>query len=353
MKRSTAGFIATAVVVFGVLLAQGSGAVSIRELFGLEPEEEAGAVQAAENEPAKQGGTDWGKPSGTPVGSIELADIEKIVANLDTSQRQALLSEEAGFRRFVQQEADNLSVLSAAQSNKVQDDANVQYLMQRAAENVLREVYLSRLVASKIPADFPTEAQTKEYFEKNKDKFVLGERVHVWQIYLPVEPAKDQKATAAARKQADTLVADLNQGKIDFAVAAARYSAHDPSKNNGGYMGLVKVSELKAEISKPLLAAAEDKLVGPIVTDNGIHILKRGVKVPAQPVAYDQIDTQIRELLVRQARAQLRQAIYDQARKTYPIDVKDAKVEEWRLRLRTNLQTTAAAAPETKPKEKN
>jgi hypothetical protein len=69
--------------------------------------------------------------------------------------------------------------------------------------------------------------------------------------------------------------------------------------------------------------------------------------VPAQPVAYDQIDTQIRELLVRQARAQLRQAVYDQARKTYPVEVKDAKVEEWRLRLRTNLQTTAAA-PEPK-----
>lgn len=350
MKRSAAGFIALAVVVFGFLLAQSSGAVSIRELFGLEPEEEPGAVQAAENEPAKQG-ADWGKPSGTPIAAIELTDIEKIVANLDGSQRQALLSEEAGFRRFVQQEADNRSVLSAAQANKVQDDANVEYLMQRAAENVLREVYLSRLVASKIPADFPTEAQAKEYFEKNKDKFVLGERVHVWQIYLPVEPAKDQKATAAARKQADTLIADLNQGKIDFAVAAAKYSAHDPSRNNGGYMGLVKVSELKAEISKPLLAAAEDKLVGPIVTDNGIHILKRGVKVPAQPVAYDQIDTQIRELLVRQARVQLRQAIYDQARKTYPIEVKDAKVEEWRLRLRTNLQTTAAAPADTKAKQ--
>lgn len=346
MKRSAAAFIALAVVVFGILLAQNSDAVSIRELFGLEPEEEPGAVQAAENEPA-QGGTDWGKPSGTPVAAIELSDIEKIVANLDGSQRQVLLAEEAGFRRFVQQEADNLSVLSAAQANKVQDDANVQYLMQRAAENVLREVYLSRLVASKIPADFPTEAQTKEYFEKNKDKFVLGERVHVWQIYLPVEPAKDQKATAAARKQADTIMADLNQGKIDFAVAAARYSAHDPSKNNGGYMGLVKVAELKPDISKALLAAAEDKLVGPIVTDNGIHILRRGAKVPAQPVSYDQIDKQIKELLIRQARAQLRQAVYDQARKTYPIDVKDPKVEEWRLRLRTNLQTTAAA-PEPK-----
>jgi parvulin-like peptidyl-prolyl isomerase len=350
MRKSAAGFVAIAIVAFGVLVAQQSGAFSLRELLGLEPAEEPGAAQAAENKP-EEAGRDWGKPAGAgPASAIELADIEKVLANLDGAQRQALLAEEEGFRRFVHQEADNRSVLSAAQANKLQDDANVQYLMQRAAENVLRETYLARLVAAKIPADFPTEAQTREYFEKNKDKFVLGERVHVWQIYLPIEPAQDQKATAAAKKQADALIAELNQGKTDFAAAAAKYSAHEPSSNNGGYMGLVKVSDLKPEIGKPLLAAGEDKLVGPIVTDNGIHILKRGARVPEQPLAYAEIDAQIRELLLKQARVQLRQAIYDQARKTYPVEVKDAKVEEWRLRLRTNLQSTAAAA-DTKPKQ--
>jgi len=342
MKKSVAGIIAVVVLLAGTLIAEQSGAFSIRELLGLDPEEQTGAAQAAENQPAAEAGN-WGQPSGDAQSTIELGDLERLVANLDGAQKQALLSEEQGFRRFVQQEADNLSVLAAARANKVQDDANVQYLMQRAAENVLRESYLLRLLTGKIPAEFPTDAQTREYFDKNQDKFVLGERVHVWQIFLPVEPAKDAKATAAARKQAEALMAELNQGKSDFASVAARLSGHDGSRNNGGYMGLVKVSDMKPEVSKPLLAAGEDKLVGPILTDNGVHILKRGAIVPAQPVAYEQIQPQIRDLLLKQARVQLRQAVFEQARKTYPVDLKDAKIEEWRLRLRTNLQTTAAA----------
>jgi hypothetical protein len=54
--------------------------------------------------------------------------------------------------------------------------------------------------------------------------------------------------------------------------------------------------------------------------------------------------------MVKQARAQLQNAILGQARKSYPIEVNDKKVEELRLRMRTDLagdkeKTAAAGAP--------
>lgn len=340
MKKSTAGIAAVAAVLIGVIIAADSGAFSIREMLGLDKEEESGMAQAAET---GGDGRDWGKPSGG-AGSLDLGAIQQLVSQLDAGQRQALLGDAEAFARMVRQEADNRSVLAAAHANKLHEDAGTAFLMERAAENVLRESYLARLIHGKIPADFPSEAQAREYFDKNKDKFVIGERVHVWQIFFDVQPAQDEKAAAAARKQADAVLAELNQGKVDFAAAAAKHSAHDPSRNSGGYMGLVKASDLRPEISKPLLAAAEGKLVGPLRTESGIHILKRGAVVPAQAVSYDQVKDQIRQALLKQAQSQLRQAVYEQARKSYPMDVKEAKVEEWRLRLRTNLETTAAAA---------
>jgi hypothetical protein len=36
---------------------------------------------------------------------------------------------------------------------------------------------------------------------------------------------------------------------------------------------------------------------------------------------------------LKQARNQLRQAVYDQAAKTYPVELQDATLEEWRLKL--------------------
>jgi parvulin-like peptidyl-prolyl isomerase len=106
-------------------------------------------------------------------------------------------------------------------------------------------------------------------------------------------------------------------------------------------MGLVRVSDLKEAIRKPLMALAQDKLSGVIRTEAGVHILRRGAVVPEQPVTFEEVKDEIRQLLQRQAQAQLRQAIYEQARKTYPVDLADARVEEWRLRLRTNVQAAA------------
>jgi parvulin-like peptidyl-prolyl isomerase len=109
-------------------------------------------------------------------------------------------------------------------------------------------------------------------------------------------------------------------------------------------MGLVKISDLKPEVRDPLLALAEGRISNPITGEDGVHILKRGARVPSQQMAFEDIKEQIRELLINQAQAQLRKAIYDQARQTYPVSLADSKIEEWRLRLRTNVPVSTGAA---------
>ena len=360
MKKSHTYFaILTAVAALCLTAASQTGAFSIRELLGLGEGEDQETAQAAEqNTPAQpaapqagQQAKDWGKPSqAVSAEPVTLAQVQQVLANVDDKQRRALLADQDAFQKFIHQEAGNASVLAAAKANNLEKDANTVFLMQRGAENILRETYLERLIASKVPADFPSDAQVKEYFDKNRDKLVIGERVHVWQIFLPLDKDASAKKVGDAEKQAARIIDDLKQGKIDFTTAALKYSGHEASKNNGGYLGLVKVADLKPEISKPLLALDEGKLSTPIRTDEGIHILKRGVIVPAQTVSLDEIKPQIRQLLINQARAQLRNAIYEQAKKTYPVELQDAKIEEWRLRLKTNLETPATAtAPAAKP----
>ena len=357
-KTHTFIAIVTAVAALSLTAASQTGAFSIRELLGLGEGEDQEAAQAAEqNAPAQPAAPpagqsqDWGKPHpGVTAEAVTLGQVQQVLANVDDKQRRALLADQDAFQKFIHQEAGNASVLAAAKANNLEKDANTEFLMQRGAENILRETYLERLIASKIPADFPSDAQIKEYFDKNRDKLVIGERVHVWQIFLPLSKDAGAKKVADTEKQAARILEDLKQGKTDFTTAAVKYSGHEASRNNGGYLGLVKVADLKPEISKPLLALDEGKLSSPIRTDEGIHILKRGVIVPAQAVSLEEIKPQIRQLLINQARAQLRNAIYEQAKKTYPVELQDAKIEEWRLRLKTNLETPGtAAAPAAKP----
>lgn len=348
------------VVLLGSVM-QATQAFSLKDLLGMgeeeateQPEEAAGDLMGAKSPVATPAviptDQNWGKPSGN-VGKaqFDVSNVQRILENVDASQRTAVLSDEAAFKRFVQQETDAASLLQAARSNNLQADPNVAFLMQRGSDNVLREVYLARLIAGKIPAGFPTEEQLKKYFEDNKAKLVVPERVQVWQVYFPFEKNMDAKARTALMQKADSIAKDLKEKRISFADAAEKYSRHESSRGKGGDMGLVSTSDLKPGVKEPLLALPEGQISAPIKTDAGIHILMRGAKTAPQPLEYGAIKDQLRQIMLKQARLQLRNAILDQARKTYPVELEEKKIEELRLRLRTDLVPGNAKPTPSKP----
>lgn len=267
---------------------------------------------------------------------LDLSDLQKTLSVLDKNQRKKVLADEQVFKNFVKQEASNESVLIAARANKIQSNEKTIVLAQRSVDTIVRELYLNQLLASKIPADFPSDEQVQEYYDKNKDKFIIEERVHAWQIYLPVSEDMSKKDIELQKKKAESITNDLKKKKTDFASAANKYSKHDASRLNGGYMGLIKISEMKPEIKTAVKKLKQGEISKPIKTDDGIHILKRGVIVASQEITLEQARPKIRELMIKQLKIQLRQAVYKQASITYPVDLEDKKIEEWRLKLRTN-----------------
>ncbi len=325
-------------------------AISIRGLLGLDDEESTAEEQSTNKDGAeankavsKDAGDNWAKTN-KPAAStkVNLALVRRLMANLEPAQRNALVEDETAFNQFISQEANNLSVISAAHANKIQDDSNTAFLMRRGADNILREVYLNKLIGNKLPKDFPSDEQVQEYYDNNKANFIIAERVHVWQVFFPVNEGMDDKAVTALKKDAEAVAQDLKKEKTTFANAAIEHSRHAPSNVNGGYMGLIKTADLKPELKKELLSLGEDKISNVLTTDTGLHIVKRGAMVAERKISLEEGRPQIRTLLINQVRAQLRKAIYEQAGKTYPVELSDNKIEEWRLRLKTNLDAPAA-----------
>jgi parvulin-like peptidyl-prolyl isomerase len=267
---------------------------------------------------------------------LDLSDLQKTLSVLDENQRKNVLADEEIFRNFVKQEASNESVLIAARANKIESNEKTLVLAQRSVDNIVRELYLNQLLASKMPADFPSDEQVQEYYDKNKEKFVIEERVHAWQIFLPVGEDMSKKDIELLKKKAESITIDLQKKKTDFASAANKYSKHEASRLSGGYMGLIKISEMKPEIKAAVKKLKQGEISKPIKADDGIHILKRGAIVPKQEITLEQVRPKITELMIKQLRIQIRQAVFKQASITYPVDLEDRKIEEWRLKLRTN-----------------
>ena len=240
------------------------------------------------------------------------------------------------FKQLVENEANNRSTVSAAISNKMEQDRNVQFLMRRGAENILRESYLNRLIVSKLPTEFPSQEQIKEYYETNKEQFVVPERVHVWQIFFQKQENINDKELTALKKKANDIVSKLKKGKADFSNVALSQSEHAQSKALGGYMGLLKTDDLIPEMKNAILKLDESEISKPVETETGVHIIKRGEILKEEPIELAKVEDQIKKLLINQAGIQLRSAIYTQARKEFPQAVDDKKIEEWRLRLKTN-----------------
>ena len=267
---------------------------------------------------------------------LELSDLQKTLSVLDANQRKSVLADEKVFKAFVEKEADNVSVLIAARSNKVDQSKKTLILAQRGVDNIVRELYLNQLLTSKIPADFPTEKQVQDYYDKNKDNFVIEERVHTWQIFLPIKEDMSVKDIELLKKKAESITNNLKKKKTDFVSAANKHSKHEASRLSGGYMGLIKISEFKPEIKAAIKTLKQGDISKPIKTDDGIHILKRGAIVPKQDITLEQVKPKITELMLKQLRIQIRQAVFKQASITYPVDLDDKNMEEWRLKLRTN-----------------
>lgn len=314
-------------------------AFSVKELLGLGKAEPKITEEKVSVPDAKSKDTEWAKTSDKQAGSnpqLDLAYFSLLFANMNQQERSRALAEPEVFRQVIESEANNRSIISAAIANKLQQDRNVEFLMRRGAENILRESYLNRLIANKLPADFPTSEQVAEYYKNNKEQFIVPERVHVWQIFFGKTDDADEKQMSALKKKANATLVKLKKEKADFSSVALSESEHEQSKALGGYMGILKTSELLPELKQTILKLKEGELSSLVETESGMHILKRGKILEAEAVKLSQVEGQISQLLINQANTQLRNAIFTQARKEFPQDISDKKLEEWRLRLKTN-----------------
>jgi peptidyl-prolyl cis-trans isomerase C len=128
------------------------------------------------------------------------------------------------------------------------------------------------LLAQKGSNSKPTEKEISNFYEKNKNKFVVPESVHARHILIAKSPKDDEKIKAEKLGKIENLRKQLIAGS-DFAELAKKNS-DCPSKNNGGDLGTFR----RGEMVKPFEEAAfsqEKNVIGPVVeTDFGYHIIQ-------------------------------------------------------------------------------
>jgi parvulin-like peptidyl-prolyl isomerase len=120
-------------------------------------------------------------------------------------------------------------------------------------EEMFRVTILSAKVSQHLFAD-----QVESYFANN---YLNYAGVVMYEIVLDDEDL------------ARELFFSLQEGELNFHTVAREYIQDKELRRVGGYRGLLRRSDLQPEISSAVFAAKPDRILKPIVTAKGVHLI--------------------------------------------------------------------------------
>ena len=91
---------------------------------------------------------------------------------------------------------------------------------------------------------------------------------------------------------------ELSEDEISFAEIVHQYSKNPQLSHGDGYKGVLTRAQLKPEISAPVFAAQPPQILQPIITSEGVHLIK--VEKIIKPSLTEQVRFQIMQQLFKE-----------------------------------------------------
>lgn len=168
-------------------------------------------------------------------------------------------------------------------------------IMERKRRELLGQIYLE-LHRDEIQPLPVSDAEVREFWEENQASFGRSpETVRFEEIPVRVQASEEVKA--AARAEAEQVLADLRAGAIDFPSAARQHSDDPASSGLGGDTGWFGRGRMVEPFEAAAFESPPGELAGPVETVFGYHVLQvtdtRGDEVRARHVliGFDVTDT--------------------------------------------------------------
>ncbi len=179
----------------------------------------------------------------------------------------------------------------------------------KEAVEEFRKTLLVREIATKITSDVQaTDAETQDYYDKNKTLFVKAAQWHLREIMVPTN------------QEANEILIEALKG-TDFATLAQTRSKA-ASAAQGGDLGLLDEESIKPEI-KTAIATLEVGNVSSVFKgeDNNFYIIKLEEKKGGEPISFDEVKNDIKAGLTLMAQQKKVLEYIDELKKKTTIEV--------------------------------
>ncbi len=138
-----------------------------------------------------------------------------------------------------------------------------------------------------------SDQDLRSYYDAHKSEYAQEEQVKARHILVMVN---DQRNDAQAQARIAEVKKKL-EGGADFAAMAREYSDDTASKDKGGDLGYFGHNKMVKEFEDAAFSAPPGKLVGPVKSSFGYHLIEVTDKRPAGEQPFDAVKEQIRARL--------------------------------------------------------
>lgn len=176
-------------------------------------------------------------------------------------------------------------------------DANLKQF--QSPEQVKAEYVL--LSADQLGALEPaTEAEIKAAYESRAAQYRQEEQRRASHILIPAAADASADRKAAARKQAETVLAELKRTPNRFAELAKQYSKDPGSAEKGGDLGFFSRGMLVKGFEDAAFALREGETSGVVSSEFGFHIIRVTTIRAGKTKALDEVRAELAKEITRQ-----------------------------------------------------
>ncbi|MDV2503868.1 MAG: SurA N-terminal domain-containing protein [bacterium] len=136
----------------------------------------------------------------------------------------------------------------------------------------------------------------KEYYELHIDEYRKPERVHARHILLKLPTNASDEEEAKVKARAEALLRDAQSGK-DFA-DLAKANSQGPSAPRGGDLSFFGRGKMIKPFEEVAFGLEVDQVGGPVKTPFGYHVIKVEAKEAASTKAFEEVEGEIRKILI-------------------------------------------------------
>lgn len=153
------------------------------------------------------------------------------------------------------------------------------------------------------------EAEEKAFYEENPDLFAAKPQVSAKHVLVETE----ESANDIAKEIADGL---------SFEEAAKKYSTC-PSKERGGDLGYFSKGQMVPEFEKAAFEGEVGKVIGPVQTQFGYHLILVEDKKEGSVVPFEQVQEQIHQQLIQNKQKDVYDTKVKELEVKYGVERKD------------------------------